>query len=78
PNPGMLLRAAEDLHLDLSRSFIVGDNLSDLAAGRRVGTKAILVRTGSGETVAGQLAPGRADYVAADLADAAQWILGGT
>lgn len=37
PQPGMLLAAAERLNLDLSRSWIVGDRLSDLEAGRNAG-----------------------------------------
>jgi len=37
PNPGMLLRAARDYNLDLSRSWMIGDNLRDMAAGRAAG-----------------------------------------
>ena len=33
PNPGMILAAAERMGLDLSRSWIIGDNVSDVAAG---------------------------------------------
>lgn len=33
PNPGMILAAAERMDLDLSRSWIVGDSVSDIAAG---------------------------------------------
>ena len=40
PNPGMLLRAAELLKLDLARSIIVGDKTSDMEAGRRAGLSA--------------------------------------
>ncbi len=39
PNPGMLLKAAERLGLDLIRSVIVGDKPSDIEAGRRAGLK---------------------------------------
>jgi D,D-heptose 1,7-bisphosphate phosphatase len=49
PKPGMLLRAAEELDCDLSRSWIIGDNRSDLEAGWSAGTRAALVRTGDGE-----------------------------
>ena len=35
PNPGMLHRAAHDLPIDLSRSFLIGDRESDLEAARR-------------------------------------------
>jgi len=37
PNPGMLLKAAEVLPLDLKRSWIVGDRASDIAAGKSAG-----------------------------------------
>jgi D-glycero-D-manno-heptose 1,7-bisphosphate phosphatase len=37
PNPGMLLAAAHDVGIDLSRSWIVGDRGIDLAAGRAAG-----------------------------------------
>ena len=37
PNPGMLLLAAQELGLDLSRSLIVGDHESDIQAGLRAG-----------------------------------------
>jgi D-glycero-D-manno-heptose 1,7-bisphosphate phosphatase len=49
PNPGMLLRAAERLALDLSTSWIIGDRTRDLAAGRRAGLAGgLLVSTGYG------------------------------
>ncbi|MEE2998091.1 MAG: HAD-IIIA family hydrolase [Pseudomonadota bacterium] len=37
PAPGMLIRASEDLNLDLARSRIIGDSVSDLAAGKAAG-----------------------------------------
>jgi D-glycero-D-manno-heptose 1,7-bisphosphate phosphatase len=50
PAPGMLLEAARVLEVDLGRSFIIGDSLSDLAAGRAAGLPGgALVRTGHGE-----------------------------
>ncbi|OHC73768.1 MAG: hypothetical protein A3G18_05165 [Rhodospirillales bacterium RIFCSPLOWO2_12_FULL_58_28] len=49
PNPGMLLRAATMLELDLSRSWIVGDRAGDLGAGRNAGLAGGLhVLTGHG------------------------------
>ncbi|GLH69054.1 hypothetical protein GETHPA_05870 [Geothrix rubra] len=71
PNPGMLLRAAEDHALNLSRSWMVGDKAVDLEAGRRAGCRVALVRTGYGATVDGS----GADLVAADLAEAVDRIL---
>ena len=47
PSPGMLLRGAREHRIDLARSWIVGDKLSDIVAGRRAGLRGtILVRTG--------------------------------
>lgn len=37
PNPGMLLRARDDLGLDLARSAMLGDTDSDMLAARRAG-----------------------------------------
>jgi len=48
PEPGMIRRAAHRLGLDLSRSFLMGDAISDLEAGRRAGVTPLLVRTGYG------------------------------
>ena len=76
PAPGMLLRAARQLGLDLKRSFAVGDGERDLAAGIRAGCGAVLVRTGYGMRTEVKLGKGlRADYVADDLWQAATWIV---
>jgi len=71
PNPGMLLRAAEEHGLHLPDSWMVGDKAIDLEAGRRAGCRAALVRTGYGTQVDGTAA----DLVAADLAEAVDRIL---
>lgn len=39
PGPGMLFKAARDLDIDLTSSFMVGDRLSDLEAGRNAGCR---------------------------------------
>ena len=76
PNPVMLQRAAKNLDLDLAASFMVGDNHGDLGAGRRAGCRGVvLVKTGNGRKTLDGLAPGDADFVAEDLAQAAGWIL---
>lgn len=71
PNPGMLLRAAEEHGLDLARSWMVGDKAIDVEAGHRAGCRACLVRTGYG---AEEEACG-ADLVATDLPEAVERIL---
>ena len=69
PAPGLLLRAAQDWGIELSRSYAVGDSERDIEAGRRAGCFAILI---------GGRAPAqsRAQAHAADLAGAADIILG--
>lgn len=43
PQPGLLLRAADEMHLDLKRSWMIGDNETDVQAGRRAGCTTLLV-----------------------------------
>ena len=40
PNPGMLIDAQKKHKIDLSESIIIGDNISDIEAGKSVGLKA--------------------------------------
>jgi D-glycero-D-manno-heptose 1,7-bisphosphate phosphatase len=78
PQPGLLHQAAAALDLDLSRSYMVGDRFNDLQVAARVGAKGILVLTGYGrgevENYQGERLV-EPDYIAADLLDAAAWIL---
>jgi D-glycero-D-manno-heptose 1,7-bisphosphate phosphatase len=74
--PGLITRAAADLALDLSRSFMVGDRLHDLQAGLSAGTGTVLVRTGYGAAEEQTQRPIlRPQAVADNLAGAAAWIL---
>ncbi|MCI0377228.1 MAG: HAD-IIIA family hydrolase [Gemmataceae bacterium] len=43
PGPGMLLRAAKEMHLDLARSWTIGDSVSDVLAGRNAGCRESLL-----------------------------------
>jgi histidinol-phosphate phosphatase family protein len=43
PQPGLLLQAAQEHHINLSESWMVGDNETDIEAGRRAGCKTILI-----------------------------------
>jgi D-glycero-D-manno-heptose 1,7-bisphosphate phosphatase len=45
PRPGMLLRAASELELDLGASWVVGDAPRDIEAGKAAGCRTILVKT---------------------------------
>ncbi|MFC1943187.1 D-glycero-beta-D-manno-heptose 1,7-bisphosphate 7-phosphatase [Chloroflexota bacterium] len=75
PKPGMLIKAHKELDIDLKRSFIVGDKLSDIETGERAGCKTILVKTGYG---AEELKRNHIDcyYIADNIYDAVEHILG--
>ena len=70
PLPGMIRQAARERGLDLSRSVMIGDRGSDVAAGKAAGVPGVLVTTGP--LAYDGPAP---DYIAASLADAAHWII---
>lgn len=74
PKGGLVERAVRDHGIDLSRSYVIGDQPSDVELARQMGMPAILVLTGQGRLslTSGQIQP---DYIASDLADAARWIL---
>jgi histidinol-phosphate phosphatase family protein len=72
PEIGMMEQAAQDLDIDLVRSYVVGDMASDVEMGRRAGAKVILVLTGYGEQARTQGV--QADFVARDLPEAVRWI----
>jgi D-glycero-D-manno-heptose 1,7-bisphosphate phosphatase len=63
PRPGLLLQAADELDLDLGRSYLVGDAVSDMQAADAAGVRGIMVLTGRG----------REQVREAGLADASPW-----
>ena len=72
----MLHQAAQDLHLDLSKSYLVGDKLTDIQAGNLAGCQTVLVETGYGQeeskTKQTEIKP---DRISPDLLAAIYWIL---
>ena len=76
PKPGLVLQAADELEIDLARSFVVGDKWSDVELARSVGATGILVRTGYGATQAERPDRPRDAIVTADLIAATVQILG--
>jgi D-glycero-D-manno-heptose 1,7-bisphosphate phosphatase len=76
PEPGMVLRAARDLDLDLSRSYVIGDRWSDVLVATRTGGTGILVRTGAGAFEEDRPVDEAGPAPIVDtLLDAATWIL---
>jgi histidinol-phosphate phosphatase family protein len=72
PGPQMLLKAADDLNINLSDIYMVGDNQSDVQAGINAGCKGgILVKTARNKVVESP----NAVYAAPNLLDAAHYIV---
>lgn len=75
PKSALLIKASQDLGIDLRLSYMVGDKVADLQAGEAAGCHGkILVRTGYGETEEKKLPPGLASFVAPSLPQVADWI----
>ncbi len=73
PEPGLIMTAAVNHAIDLTQSWVIGDILNDVEAGRRAGCRTILIDNGN-ETewlLSSQRIP---HYLATDLAEAAQLI----
>src|ERR1041384_248549 len=51
PEPGMLLDAARELGLDLTRSWMVGDRWRDVDCGKRAGVRTVFIDFGYAETL---------------------------
>lgn len=80
PKPGMLLRAAQDLQVNIENCFMAGDaGYSDICAGVAAGCKTVLVRTGWGESSLNEYrnewADIEPDQVVDNLLEAAKWIM---
>ncbi len=72
PKPKMILQASKEHDIDLKRSFMVGDKAHDIILGRNVGCRTVLVPSDPADTESESCSP---DYIAADLYEAALWII---
>ena len=76
PDPGLLFRAASDMGLDLTHSWMVGDGLPDIVAGKKAGTRTILLARMKCELChLMEEQDARPDGIARDLAEAVKTIL---
>jgi len=73
PGTGLLEQACQDLRIDVSNSWMVGDQTRDIEMARRAGLRSVLVQTGSAGSD-GQF-PAVPNHIAGDLAAAANVIL---
>jgi D-glycero-D-manno-heptose 1,7-bisphosphate phosphatase len=78
PRTGLIRQAMQELDLDASRSYLVGDRYKDVQTAANANIKGILILTGYGRGELEYLGPSQTVqpvYVAQDLMDAAEWIL---
>ena len=77
PNPGMLMQGEQDFGIDLSRSFVVGDRIADVLAGKAVGASTILVLTGYGKNSLAECEREsiKPDHVAESIKEAVEFIM---
>ncbi len=74
PQPGMLLKAAEEMDIDLKNSWMVGDSPRDIEAGQRANCRTVRVRTKP--SMMGEVDEDvQADFTVRNLVDAAKVIL---
>jgi phosphoglycolate phosphatase-like HAD superfamily hydrolase len=77
----MLIKAAQDLNIDLKKSYFIGDRFHDMEAAKKAGVKGILVKTGYSSELLQDDGQDKAtpeskpDFIAADILEAVRWIL---
>ena len=77
PAPGLILRAAKDLDIDLTKSWMIGDMPSDIVSGKSAGLKTILIESEKNKKV---IETGKkwdieeSDYKSKNLLDALKYI----
>jgi len=77
PKPGMLLRAAREFGIELSKSYLIGDSITDIQAGAQAGCTTVLVKTGWGKEHLEKRGEWSVNpnYIASDLCEAAELLL---
>ena len=77
PSPQMILEASEKFKIDISESYLIGDNISDIECAYNAGCKSILVKTGFGLDSINVLQKQNKfpSFVAENLMDAANFII---
>ena len=74
PKTGMFEQAQKDFDIDFSKSWMIGDKISDINAGKNIGAKTVGIP--SKESTVEELKKGGADFVFNNLSEAADFILG--
>jgi histidinol-phosphate phosphatase family protein len=74
PKTGLFKKAMKENSIDVSKSYMVGDRIMDVLAGKTIGCKTVIIPSELGleELKESNTNP---DYIAKDLFDAAEWII---
>jgi len=80
PKPGLILQAAHEHNIDLHRSYLVGDRITDIMAGQRANCHTILVQTGAhnappiqtSESIDSLIKP---EFTCENFTQASKWII---
>lgn len=77
PGVAMFHKAADDMGIDLTKSYMIGDTVNDIEAAGNAGVIGILVKTGYGMDALRELCSSRhkAHYIAEDILEAVEWII---
>lgn len=77
PSPEMVFKAAKDFNIDISKSYLVGDSVSDILCGKNAGVKTVLIGTGEGKDSLSILQKENnfPSFVAMNFLDAANFII---
>ena len=75
PKTGMIRRACRELRIDPKRSFLVGDNATDIQMGRSAGCRTVLVLSGVSSRADARRMPAPPQRIAKNLHAALPWIL---
>ena len=80
PSPEMLLKAANDFNIELSKSYFIGDSVADIECGINASVKTILVKTGNGRESLSILHNENKmpNFVAENFNEAGNFIINGT
>lgn len=74
PGVGMFEKACKGMNVDYKECYFIGDKQADVEAGRRIGTKTILVLSGKASKSAVAGWPIKPDYIKNNLKEAVDWL----
>lgn len=70
PSPGMIIAALKKFNVDYKKSFMIGDSIIDIVAGKRARLKTILVKTGPGHRLDEKHNDEKPDFIVRNLSEA--------